>query len=65
MKPVWASVRPYQAQIITGKTRFQALVPVGRNDGSEVNKLDQIKDWIVGIVSVSSELWLWRGVIQS
>lgn len=29
------------------RTRFRALVPVGSNDGDKVNKLDQIKDWVV------------------
>lgn len=39
------------------RTRFRALVPVGSNDGDKVNKLDQIKDWVVRVILVSSELW--------
>lgn len=58
MRPVWPRARPYQVkQGVTGKTWLRALVSVGRNDGGKGSKLDQIKDWVVWIISVSSELW--------
>lgn len=73
-KPVWTRARPYQiTQGVSRRTRPRASVPLGRKDGGKRSRLDQIKGWIVGIISVSSELWCWSlvdlwlfsGAIQS